>query len=64
MKVQEKLKVGMFIEIPAWQTSGVVVRLCTPSYGSKDVQCVDVQEHSDSTDSRKYTLEPDEYIII
>ncbi len=64
MTNERPVRVGHFIEIPAWHVIGCVLRVEGPSpLGSGKSITVLLQEHPDDETGRRYRLEPDEYVI-
>jgi len=61
-----KVQVGDFIEVPAWQTFGMVHEVKASMFGSDESITVLLQEHPDqpTRNWRYYRLEPSEYSII
>ena len=59
----DKVEVGDFITIPAWETFGMVREVKPAPTGSPDAIRVLLQEHPDQPARgwRYYTLEPGEY---
>lgn len=59
----ERIKIGDFIEVPAWNTFGCVMNVISAEYGSERVQCVLLQESPGDFETKRYHLEPGEYTI-
>ena len=60
------IKVGDFIEIPAWQAFGCVQSISAAMFGSGDAREVLVQEHPDDERDKwnNYRLEPGEFYFL
>lgn len=55
-----KIDVGDFISVPAWETHGQVIEIGPAFYGSDNAQRVLLQEQPEAA-GKWYTLEPDEF---
>lgn len=58
-----EIRLGDYIEIPAWHTEGQVVALYMPLRGSDKAQHILLQSHPEGKTTH-YHLEPDEYNFI
>jgi hypothetical protein len=64
-EMSDKIRVGDFIEIPAWNTCGMVQAIEPAMLGSENAQRVLVQEFPEqsASDWEYYRLEPGEFEI-
>lgn len=61
MKTNNDLEVGDFIEIPAWQTWGMVTSVA-PAPADNEI-AITLQDRPDGPEKR-YRLKPDEFSVI
>ena len=61
--ITKQLQVGEFINIPAWNTSGQVIKTRPATFGSDDAVEILLQRHPEDRRPRWYRLEPGQYRV-
>lgn len=56
-----KIKVGEFITIPAWNAAGQVIRTEAPWFGSDDAQRVLLQSSPADEEGKWYSVDPGQF---